>query len=223
MSEYGLKPSSAAARFVEMADVDGKGFSRKIGIDELKEAGLGLGNGGGWCRDTSKFGKTFNVRRYKEGGRIVAVQLHGFKQVPRGSAIPAAIAREVKKMRCPVLGSGKPECDHKDGWKVDPAVVSTPTVDDFQPLSKAANVAKREHCKRCWATRQRFRASTLGFPIDHILGNGEYVGSCVGCYWHDVRAFHENVVLVSTEGQEAYRRTMSTSVVPEAQGGLFDV
>jgi hypothetical protein len=38
---------------------------------------------------------------------------------------------------------------------------STQKLEDFQPLSKAANDAKRQHCKICMRTGERFDAKKL--------------------------------------------------------------
>ena len=63
-------------------------------------------------------------------------------------------------------------------------------LDDFQPLSKAANNAKRQHCKRCRETGRRFDAKRLGYRVSQFKGNGVYNGMCVGCYWHDPKRFN---------------------------------
>jgi hypothetical protein len=49
------------------------------------------------------------------------------------------------------LDTSKPEIDHKNGWKNDLSVMNPKTqkLEDFQPLSKSANDAKRQHCKEC--------------------------------------------------------------------------
>lgn len=67
------------------------------------------------------------------------------------------------------------------------------TIDDFQPLSKAANNAKRQHCKNCRDTNLRFDAKKLGYRVSQVKGNGKYRGSCVGCYWHDPKFFNREV------------------------------
>jgi len=43
--------------------------------------------------------------------------------------------------------------------------VKTQTLEDFQPLSKAANDAKRQFCKECRRTRKRFDAKLLEYPM----------------------------------------------------------
>ena len=67
---------------------------------------------------------------------------------------------------------------------------------DFQPLSKSANDAKRQHCKMCTRTNKRFDARKLGFEKSFTVGNIEYLESpdgCVGCFWFDVRDFQKKV------------------------------
>ncbi len=179
---------------MELAIPDAEGFSRKVLVAEFVEryAGLELGNGGSWCRDDGPLGRQFNIKRHKSKGKIVAVELQGNKKVDPAKPIPTHIQTEIKQQKCVVLGTSKVECDHRDGRLDDPrlADASRVTIEDFQPLSKAANNAKRQHCKTCRQTNKRFDAKRLGFPVSQIKGNGIYNGTCIGCYWHDPKRFH---------------------------------
>lgn len=197
-----VRPGSLGALFLELASPDPDGFSRRVFVKEFvgPYARLRLGNGGSWCRDDGPLAREFNIHRVKEKGAIVAVELHGLKKQPITKPIPRDIRELIVAQRCPVLNTSNPECDHKDGRRDDPRLndPARVTVDDFQPLSKAANNAKRQHCRECRETGKRFDARTLGFAIAQTKGNGDYRGSCVGCYWHDVRAFHENASTSAT-------------------------
>ncbi|MBC6436547.1 MAG: hypothetical protein GDA52_00090 [Rhodobacteraceae bacterium] len=137
--------------------------------------------------------KKFNIQRHKEGNRIVAVQLHGWKKQAIAKPIPQSIRDALKDSKCAVLNTGNVEIDHKDGRRDDPRLMSGTSVkeSDFQPLSKPANNAKRQHCKRCRDTGNRFDARVLGYAISQVKGNGVYRGSCVGCYWHDPFMFNQ--------------------------------
>ena len=194
------KPTSAgkkskAALFLELAKPDGDGFSRRVSVDEFVDeyAELRLGNGGSWCRDDGGLANQFNVVRHKEKGKIVAIELHGSKKQPIRKPIPEHIRQALIGLRCVMLGTRGVEIDHKDGRRDDPRLsdASKVTLDDFQPLSKAANNAKRQHCKNCRDTGQRFDASQLGFPVAQFKGNGVYRGTCVGCFWHDPKRFRQ--------------------------------
>lgn len=123
----------------------------------------------------------------------MAVDLSRHREQPIEKPIPAAFVSAIKAQRCAVLGTSNPECDHKDGHRDDWGDPAQFTVDDFQPLSSPANKAKRQACKECRQTKRRFDATTLGFAVAQFVGNGVYEGSCVGCYWHDVRRFHTEV------------------------------
>ena len=94
-----------------------------------------------------------------------------------------------------VLATGSPQCDHKDGRLDDPRLsdASLVTVDDFQPLSRGANDAKRQHCLECRDTGNRFDARRLGYSVGQVRGDGRYNGTCVGCYWHDPVFFNAEV------------------------------
>lgn len=187
--------ASKAARFLKLAKPNDKGFSERVSIEVLEDAGLGFGNGGDWCRSSSSLAQTYNVHRVKKGGRIIGVELHGYNKNPHVDVIRADIKNEIKKQRCVILGTSNPEVDHKDGRKDDPRLndIKTQKLNDFQPLSKAANNAKRQHCKDCRNTGNRFDARRLGYTISQSEGNGIYRGTCVGCFWYDPVSFRKSL------------------------------
>ncbi len=182
-------------KFIELAQPDEDGFSRSVPIEELEDKGLGFGNGGSWCRDDSSLGRIYNIVRHRPGNRIIAVELHGYKKAPISKPIPVRIRKNIKEQRCAILAVGEVECDHKDGRRDDPRLNDSKqvTIHDFQPLSKAANNAKRQHCKECRNTNNRFDAMRLGYSISQWKGGGTYRGSCIGCYWYDPLKFNEEV------------------------------
>lgn len=187
------KSMSKGDLFLKLAKPDSEGFSRAVSVSEFKGryAGLRFGNGGSWARDDGGLAKRFNIRRHREGGRIVSVQLQGFKKNPIDKAIHPEIKREILKRKCVVLAISRVEVDHKDGRRDDPRLndPKRQKLSDFQPLSKHVNTAKRNHCKRCRETDRRFDATLLGFPVAQVRGNGKYNGTCIGCYWYDPPAF----------------------------------
>ena len=108
-------------------------------------------------------GAKYNINRIREGNRIVAIALHGFRKQEIGKVIPRQVREDLQGKRCAVLGTSKPEIDHKDGRRDDPRYTDPDslTSDDFQPLSKAANNAKRQICKECRETNKRFDAERV--------------------------------------------------------------
>ncbi len=72
---------------------------------------------------------------------------------------------------------------------------STQTLDDFQPLSKPANDAKRQICKKCKETNLRFDAKNLGYNISFIYGDIHYNEDlkCKGCFWYDPLEFRKKL------------------------------
>ena len=189
------RKGSKSALFFELAPPDKQGFSRKVSVSEFvgKYQILQFGNGGDWVRDDGTLGKRFNIRRHKEGrgNSITAVELQGYKKSPIEKPIPTRIRDQLQNQRCVILGTSNVEIDHKDGRRDDPRLNDPErvTLDDFQPMSKAANNAKRQHCKTCRETDKRFDARRLGFLIAQFKGNGQYNGTCIGCYWHDPQEF----------------------------------
>ena len=184
---------SKAELFLELAKPNSKGFSRPVYVSEFvgKYARLKTTNGGDWCRSDGSLGRRFNLRREIVKGKIYFIELHGFNKKPIGKCIPSWIRQALDGKRCVVLGISRVEIDHKDGRLDDPRLndVKQLRIDDFQPLSKAVNKAKRQHCKECRATNLRFDATRLGFLKAQVEGDGDYRGSCVGCYWHDPQYF----------------------------------
>lgn len=191
-----MKKSTCADLFIELAQPDKDGFSKKVPVTEFKGKyeKLKLGNGGSWCRKDSSLGKQYNVVRHKcfKKNTISHVELQGFNKNPSQHQISKKVREALLGQSCAVLGISEVEIDHKDGRYDDPAVADIKNQDpkDFQPLSKAVNYAKRQHCKRCRETDLRFDAKILGYQVSQVKGNGKYRGTCVGCYWYDPRAFN---------------------------------
>ena len=188
-----FREGTKARLFLELIKL--KGGTGPISTKVLEQNGLGFGNGGSWCRDDSPLGKKFIIRRNKEKGKIVSVDLLDRRHDPSQAHIPKDILKKIKKEKCVILFTSKPECDHKDGRKKDFRLTDTKSMvyTDFQALSKAANNAKRQHCKTCEKTGNRFDARKLGYKIGAWKGNGEWNGTCVGCYWHDPEKFNKEI------------------------------
>ena len=195
-----FRKGSKNALFIELAKPDDLGFSRQVSVDEFvgKYQRLRFGNGADWARQDGTLAKYYNIRLHKKGrgNKTTHVELQGYRKVPvLQKPIPDRFRRIITAKDCVVLGTGKPECDHKDGRLDDPRLsdVNQVRLDDFQPLSKAANDAKRQHCVECRETGNRFDAKRLGYSVSQVRGNGFYNGTCVGCYWHDPVFFNKEV------------------------------
>ena len=191
------KKESLCDLFLELAKPDKDGFSRKVSEDEFVGgyAGLKLGNGGSWCRDDGTLAKKYNIIRHKKGrgNKIEFIQLESYKKNPIQKPIPMHIKKALKNKLCVVLGISNVEIDHKDGRRDDPRLNDANKVEisDFQPLSKAVNAAKRQHCKKCRETGKRFDATKLGYEKAQVKGGGDYNGTCIGCYWYDPLVFNQ--------------------------------
>ena len=189
--------------FIELAKPNEKGFSRWVDVKEFvgKFIGLKFGNGADWARSDGSLAKIYILERDNKqivGNSVDRVRLNGFRNEDVGSQqIRADIKREISKKRCVILGTSNPETDHKDGRKNDPRVmnVKTQIVDDFQPLSKAANTAKRQFCKECKATGNRYDAKKLGYSISFAEGAMIYEKplGCIGCFWYDPIEFRKHL------------------------------
>lgn len=188
--------------FIKLAEPNENGISRWVMtsefVDNYKE--LQLGNGGSWCRANSSLAKKYKVEFDKTktlGNSIDAIRLNGFNNEQAfNQNIRQDIKDFYKNKNCVMLGirgnseNTKIEIDHKDGRKNDDMVsdVKTQRVEDFQPLCKAANDAKRQICKRCKETNKRWNAKNIkGNPYEFYEGDENYTDEqgCVGCYQYD--------------------------------------
>ncbi len=190
--------------FLELAQPDENGISRWVYVEEFegKYESLKLGNGGSWTRKEGTLAKKYVVQTDKSltpGVRIDAVRLNGFNNGDYSQHIRADIRRAIKNQRCVVLGTSKPEVDHKNGMKNEDRVMRNEDqrLEDFQPLSKAANDAKRQFCKECRQTGKRYDAKLLGYPMSYYSGGEEHHNeedACVGCYWYDPVEFKKHLI-----------------------------
>lgn len=188
--------------FLELAKPDKNGVSKWVTVDKFvgKYKDLKLGNGGSWCRASSSLAKKYILEFDKtrtSGKSIDAIRTIGFNNLKTfNQTIRADIKEFYKNKNCVMLGlngssvNTKIEIDHKDGRKNNDRVsdISTQKIEDFQPLCKAANDAKRQICIKCKETNKRWDAKNLlGNPYSYYKGNEEYeekIG-CVGCYQYD--------------------------------------
>lgn len=188
--------------FLELAKPNKNGISRWVSISEFvgKFKDLQLGNGGSWCRKSSSLAKKYIVEFDKsitKGNSIDRIRLNGLNtEKSFNQAIRQDIKDFYKNKNCVMLGingnseNTKIEIDHKDGRKNDLRVsdIKTQKLEDFQPLCKAANDAKRQICKKCVATGKRWNAKNLkGNPYPFYDGDENYTAElgCVGCYQYD--------------------------------------
>nr|WP_244314657.1 restriction endonuclease [Riemerella anatipestifer] len=141
------------------------------------------------------------------GNSIDAIRLTGFNN---SNTFNQSIRKEIKDFyknkNCVMLGingnsiNTKIEIDHKDGRKDNDRVsnIKTQRLEDFQPLSKAANDAKRQICKRCKETNLRWNAKNLkGNPYSFYEGDEHYTQElgCVGCYQFDPVEYRKSSVI----------------------------
>lgn len=197
-------------KFLDYAKPDNLGWTEAVLIEDLNahynSTEFSTTNGGSWCRSDAPALSRYNVERIKgpavnEHGkkvmRIVAVQLKGFRETDANKGIRDDIREVIKLRKCVVLLTANDvQVDHKS-----PRLATTPHVlrnetqgiDDFQALCRAANSAKRGHCKDCENSGKRFDARKLGYSVAQWLGTEKFSGNCVGCYWYDPVQFNREV------------------------------
>lgn len=199
--------------FIELAQPNKDGISRWVNTSEFINdySSLELLNGLSWGRKSSSLAKQYILEVDKSitsGNKIDRIRLNGFNTCHTSShtqSIRSDIKKEISKQRCIVLGTTrscdhKTEVDHKDGRKDDSRVMKTSTqkIDDFQPLSKPANDAKRQFCKECKETNLRYDAKKhMGYPVSFTKGDINYTDEigCIGCFWYDPIAFRKELTL----------------------------
>lgn len=189
-----MKKKTKCELFLELAKPDKAGFSHKVFITDFvgEYAPLIMGNGGDWCRTDGTLGKKYNIKRHKEKGKIVYVELRGYRKNITLNAINPTIKSKLSGKPCVLTGTTQNiEVDHKDGRKDNYG--DSLELSDFQPLNKTANNIKREACKKCKNTNKRFDATALGYCAGWIYGDVVYDGTCVGCLWYDIKEFHKEI------------------------------
>lgn len=190
--------------FLKLAKPDSNGKTRWVRVTEFvgEYADLAFGNGASWARKESTLAKKYMIEFDKTitpGNGIDAIRLNGFNNGDFSQHINAEIKRTISSRRCVVLGTSKPEVDHKNGMKNEVRVMKNEDqkLSDFQPLSKAANDAKRQFCKECMRTGIRYDAKQLGYPMSYYCGGAKHKGeenACVGCFWYDPIEFRKHLV-----------------------------
>tara|TARA_R110000824_G_scaffold160538_1_gene335364 strand:+ start:1781 stop:2335 length:555 start_codon:yes stop_codon:yes gene_type:complete len=153
-------------------------------------------------REDSVFRKNHNIELLKEGGGNKNTHIiywgpqedNGHRQTIRKD-----IQKKLSKLRCVFTGTtARIEVDHKDGRKDDARVMNTATQveEDYQPTCKTLNDIKRQVCKPCRATGQRFDATAIGFSVSVVDGSLEYEDTCKGCYYHDPVYFRSRLTVI---------------------------
>lgn len=197
-SQYELKGSHLGRAFEKMF-IQNMGFSPSVTMNELQKYhhSFYTTNGGDWCRSNQGYlGTKYNIKREIRNNRIFSVKADGFnKNTKINQSIRSDIYKYTKTKRCVILDiSSNIEVDHKDGMKDDWRLndKSMQKIEDFKPLSKTANDAKRQHCKKCLETGKRYNAKKLGYSESYTYGS-ENSKTCVGCYWYDPVAFNKEI------------------------------
>lgn len=190
--------------FIKLAKPNENGVSRWVDIGEFvgEYACLTFGNGASWARKESTLAKKYIIEFDKSitpGNGIDRIRLNGLNNGDYSQHIRADIKRTIKAQRCVVLGTSNPEVDHKNGMKNEDRVMRNEDqrLEDFQPLSKAANDAKRQYCKECRRTGIRYDAKKLGYPMSYYKGGATHnneENACEGCYWYDPIEFKKHLI-----------------------------
>lgn len=206
--------------FLKLANPDADGKSRWVYKTEFvgEYSDLMFKNGASWLRKNSTIDKKYKIelnRSINPGNSIDAIRLNGFKSEPLfNQYIRKDIKDYYKNQKCVMLGingssvNTKIEIDHKDGRKTNLRVSdpSTQRVEDFQPLCKAANDVKRQICKTCKQTNERWDAKNIkGNPYSFYNGDKNYTEElgCIGCYQYDPVAYRMTCVkLVAKEASD---------------------
>ena len=166
-----------------------------------KLRGLFLNGASGPFRSGSAFRKNYNIELLKEGRGNK--NTHFIYWGPREDdglrqTIRPDIRKKLSKLPCVFTGTTTQiEVDHKDGRKDNVRVMTTATQeeDDFQPTCKTLNDIKRQVCKQCVTTGQRFDATSIGLSVPVVDGSLGYEGTCKGCYYHDPIYFRSRLTV----------------------------
>ena len=167
--------------FLELAKPDQNWISRRVKKDEFKGeySDLYFENWCSWGRFDGNLAKQYIIEYDKSltpWNRVDAIRLNGCNKWEKWTQnIKADIKKHYKIKRCVILDTSGPEVDHKNWWKNDLSVMnsSTQKLEDFQPLSKAANDAKRQHCKILWEQEKDLTPRNYDTQF-HIQNEGKH-------------------------------------------------
>jgi hypothetical protein len=193
-----------AELFIKLAQPDENWVSRRVDKTEFtwEYQDLYFENWCSWGRSDWTLARKYILKRrlwknanwYRE---VLAIKLDWFNNDTRSQSIRSDIKEYYKKQRCVVLWTSNPEVDHKDWRKEDVSVMNTQTqrFEDFQPLSKAANDAKRQFCKECIRHWKRYDAKKLGYPVSFTEWNEDYNENiwCKWCFRYDPIEFRKHL------------------------------
>lgn len=195
--------------FLKIAQPDENWVSRWVKKKEFvgEFAPLYFDNGFPWGRGSSQIRKEYIVEVHRwdtPWNRIDAIRLNWFNKNKQNfnQNIRQDIFDIITKQRCVILWTHissdcKSAPDHKDGRKDDPRVMNTKTqlLSDFQPLSVAANNAKKQFCKECKRTWMRYDATKIWYPIPVVEWTIKYEKPlwCKGCFWFDPIEFRKHL------------------------------
>ena len=198
-----MKRKTKTDLFLELAKPNKNGISRWVSVSEFIDeyTDLKFGNGASWARKESTLAKKFIIefdKSISSGNGIDRIRLNGFNENDYSQHITSEIKQIIKSQRCVVLGTSNPEVDHKNGMKNEDRVMRNQEqkLSDFQPLSKAANDAKRQFCKECRRSGIRYDAKKLGYPMSYYQGDAKHNNektACIGCYWYDPLEFKQHL------------------------------
>ena len=174
-----------------------KYISQPVTMDELVmiNKSFKTTNGNQWARTNQNYlGKKYNIERELIKGSVGIIKLNGLNiNIQKYRTIRSDIVKEISGRRCVILDIGTNiEVDHKNGRYDSETVANleTQSINDFQPLCKTANDAKRHHCKVCIESNKRYNAQNLGYKEGWTEGS-ELTDNCIGCYWYDPYNFNE--------------------------------
>lgn len=197
-------PDWKNAVITEVFRPDERGISRWVEIAALKarfpeQQNQFGGNGSNFFSRNSPV-LDFALDSRKEGSAVSARRLVGLTNTVSNQTsrvIRPDILRQIRSQPCALTGAtSEIECDHRCSRRPPNTDPQLQSLDEFQPLSKAANCRKRSVCNSCMASHRRFDARSLGFAVGWTVGDAT-TASCEGCFWFDPVAFRQAFALKS--------------------------
>ena len=197
--------------FIELAQPDENWVSRWVSVNEFVDrySVLRFRNWRDRCRENSTIAKQYILEIDKSQtpwNSVDRIKLSWKRreEITTTQSIRPDIIREISSRRCVILWTHyscdhRTEVDHKNWRKNDPRVMNlqTQTIDDFQPLSKPANDAKRQFCKECKRTGIRYDATQLWYTVSYTEWDENYNENiwCKWCFWYDPVAFRQKLFM----------------------------
>lgn len=195
MSKVRFREGSKTYQLEKVFNPDLLGTTRWVNVEELeKKVGFSVnGNGCAHIQSDRGLGKKYKIEKIYDHGQVKYIRLVGYVKEPVSRYVPLAIKKLITSYKCVFTGTtSNIVVDHKDGTYPN---IDVYDINAYQPVCKSMNTIKRERCKKCKASGQRFDAKEMYYSVSWIIGGSQRTDAlgCKGCFLYDPIKFRQSL------------------------------